>query len=149
MPAVKPFARHMIRTYLHKRELQFTTVETGDFVLRFAGDAETARWGTSLTVSLAAEGPGEQLYSIVVVDERRFPAARRVRLQALCNQWNREHRWPRAYLHLNEDGTGSLQIDGQLSLAEGIHQELFEDYSDTILHGAFTFWDWLHAEQGL
>lgn len=80
----------------------------------------------------------------------------------LCNDWNDECRWPRAYLEIPrcglEDGegekmpdrprSGSLTLDAQFMLGKGIHQALLDDMLREIVASGWTFWTWA-LERGL
>ncbi len=44
---------------------------------------------------------------------------------------------------------GTIRLEGQLDLEAGIHQELFDSFTDTIMSAAGRFWSWAHTERNL
>jgi hypothetical protein len=148
MSAVQKFDHSMIEAYLRGRELKFLRDSDGDFVLEWERD-ETI--GCELRMLLAAAGKNKDIYSILVRSNRRIPRQDWERCVSLCNTWNREKRWPKAYVFWLEgdDASGQILLEGQIDLAKGIHSELFADFTETILGTAFQFWKWAHQEHGL
>ncbi len=149
MPTVQRFDRNMIEKHLKARSVKYLRDSDGDFRIEFAYDEDT---GCELTVWLIAAGTQNQIYDVLVVSNKRIPKSDWARAIMVCNTWNKEWRWPTAYLYVSDpstDTTGTIRLEQQIDLEPGIHQELLGDFTDTIITGAFAFWKWAHKEQGL
>jgi len=149
MPTVQKFDRSMIEKYLKSVNLKYLRDSDGDFVAQFAYDEDT---GCELTLYLIAAGQKNEIYVIRVLSDKRIPKSDWGRAMMLCNTWNDERRWPKAYLHVanpDKDTIGTIVLEEQIDLEKGIHQELLDDLTTTILMGAHLFWEWAHKEKGL
>lgn len=149
MSTVQNFDRSMIERFLRGRNLKYLVDSDGDFVVQFAYDQAI---GCALTVHLMASGPREWIYYVMVVSDKRIPKHDWGRAVMLCNTWNKEKRWPKSYLHVADpanDSVGMIRLEEQLDLEKGIHQELLEDFTHTVIVCANMFWEWMHKEQGM
>ena len=149
MATVQPFTREMIKHYLQSREMKYLTDSDGDFQLGFEVSEIT---GCRLTIYLWVQGKDLNIYAIKVRTSRDIPEADWGRVTYVCNRWNAEHRWPKAFLDVREvegAGSGDIVLEQHLDLGPGIHQELFDDLTNTILAAAVSFWVWAHKEHGL
>jgi hypothetical protein len=111
----------------------------------------TEAWGCALDVQLQLEAE-TCIYTIRVRSDRPIGPADRDRCIHLCNTWNREHRWPKAFLELeprDDDApdSGVIYLEEILDLREGVHQELLEDFTATVLWTADQFWMWMKGQQ--
>jgi putative sensory transduction regulator len=149
MPTVETFNRGMIEKYLKANDLRFLKDEDGDFVVDFAYDEDC---GCELSFRLLAEGQQSEIYVIRAMADKRIQKADWGRAIMLCNTWNMERRWPRSYLYVRDqskDTTGGIVLEEQIDLEKGIHQELLDHYTDTVMSAAYSFWQWAHKEQNL
>jgi len=149
MPTVQKFSRSMIEKYLKAKNLKFLRDSDGDFRISFAYDEDT---GCKLDVWFIAGGPQGDIYYVGVHSDKRIPKSDWGRAVMLCNTWNKERRWPKAYLYVHDPSTdtvGSIRLEEQIDLEKGIHQELLDDFTDTVIASANLFWEWAHKEQGL
>ena len=144
MPIVRALDRSMIEHCLRSDNLRFLRDNDGDFRVEFGYDEET---GCEVTFSLSVVGPKSEVYSIVAFSDRRVPTYEWDRALRLCNQWNEERRWPKAYLYMR-DNIGNIILEQQIDLEEGIHQELLDDFTRTAIVSSIQFWRWAHQEQG-
>lgn len=148
MATVRGFDRSMIRTFLDDKDIHFLIDRDGDFQVVFSDNGER---GCEITFWLIAGGSNAQIYNIMAWSDKRIPRSDWGQALLLCNTWNKEKRWPRAYLWASDpasDTTGSIRLDMQLDLEPGIHQELLDDFSLTVMAGVLNFWEWAHKEQG-
>lgn len=148
MPTVQKFDRSMIERFLKSRNLKYLVDSEGNYRVEFAYDEST---GCELTVLLIAAGSRRQIYQIVVLSDKRIPRKDWERAIMACNTWNKENHWPKAYLYVSDpskDNFGMIMLEGQIDLEKGIHQELFDDFTDTIIVAAHSFWEWAYKEQG-
>ncbi len=146
---VQPFKRSMIEKCLQSASLRFLRDSDGDFVVRFGYDE---RIGAELEIFFDAEGSEGQVYAIMCHTDKRIPKTDWGKAIMVCNTWNKQKRWPKAYLYVREpstDTTGMIVLEEYLSLEAGIHQELLDDYTLKAVSGMFQFWVWAHQEQGL
>ncbi len=149
MAAVQRFDHSMIERYLRARSLKFLRDSDGDFIVQFSYNDEM---GCSVDMYLMVQGQQKDIYSVWGVSDRRIPKNDWGKAIMLCNEWNKLRRWPKAYLYVKDpatDTTGSIRLEYQIDLEEGIHQELFDDFTSSGIDGTFAFWKWAHQEQGL
>jgi len=149
MSTVQRFDHTVIEKYLKGRDLKYLRDSEGDYRIDFAYDEDT---GCELTVWLIASGQHNEIYEVLVISDKRIPKSDWEKIIMLCNTWNRERRWPKAYLYVRDSATdtiGHIRLEQQIDLEQGIHQELFNDFTNTIILGAFLFWEWAHKEQNL
>jgi hypothetical protein len=149
MPNVQKFDHDMIKKYLHAHDLKYLIDSDGDFLVQFGYADE---WGCSLKIYLIVGGTRKDIYVIKVYSDKRISRGDWTRVIGLCNTWNKERRWPKAYLHVDDpaaDQTGLVVVEQHIDLEKGIHQELLDDFTSTMIMGAFQFWKWVHQEQGL
>lgn len=148
MGSVETFSPTMVETYLRSRRLAYQRDGDGDFRIAFAYDAEL---GCALDCWMIVGGRDRQILAFRAVGQRPIPRGEFSRVLALCNEWNRDRRWPKAYLfHRSvDDEPGAIYLEENIDLAPGIHQELLDDWLDTMRSAAVEFWIWAHREQGL
>lgn len=149
MPNVQRFDRSMIERYLKQTGYKYLRDSDGDFHVNFHYEEDT---GCELSILLCAEGKGSEIYSIRVLSDKRIPKSDWGRAIMLCNTWNKERRWPKAYLHVSDpakDTVASIVLEQQIDLEKGIHQELLDHLTSSILLGGYVFWQWAHKENGL
>ncbi len=149
MATVQPFTRSMIEKYLKDSELHYLTDTEGDFIVQFAYDKEL---GGELAVYFIAGGNNHDIYLVRVTSSRPVSKPDWGRAISLCNTWNKDRRWPKAYLRVKDpssDDVGSIILEEQIDLSVGVHQELVEHFSLTVLAAATQFWKWAHGEFGL
>ncbi|HLZ60092.1 MAG TPA: YbjN domain-containing protein, partial [Ktedonosporobacter sp.] len=92
------------------------------------------------------------IYRILTTSDRRIPRNDWGRAVMICNTWNKERYWPKAFLSVrnpDSDAYGAITLEWQIDLGKGIHQELLNDFTMTILSGGIAFWKWAHQEQSM
>jgi len=149
MARVESFSRSMMEKYLQERGLKYLTDRDGDFRVGFTYEQDI---GCELTVWLIAGGSRNQIYVVRIRSDKRIPKSDWTRVAMVCNTWNKERRWPKAYLYVrdpNTDTSGEILLEMQIDLQKGIHQELLNDFTDTAIATAYQFWRWAHQEQGI
>jgi putative sensory transduction regulator len=148
MDVVQRFDRSMIERFLVSTKLRYLRDNDGDFVVQFGFDTDR---GNEMTFMLMTGGSQGQIYAIYGESSNVIQAQDVDRAIRMCNMWNTEKRWPKAYVRMRQDAGrsyGRIMLEGQLDLEKGIHQELFDDYTSTIFATASSFWEWAHKEQG-
>ncbi len=147
MAIVKTFNRAMIENYLREKDLNYFQDRDGDFQLRWSYDEEC---GCQLTVWFLLFN--DSVYQITIVSDKQIPRQDWGKTMLLCNTWNQERRWPKAFLYIENpetDKQGSINLREAIDLQEGVHQELFDDWTTTVISASFAFWKWAHQEKGL
>lgn len=146
MAIVEEFNRTLIDNYLRAKGFRYLRDPDGNFCVFLSlhdVDYELRAW-------FEAVGSQEDVYSVAVHSSKRYPKSEWSRCLMLCNTWNRERWWPKAYLNVSDldaDTSGDIRLEGAIELEEGIHQELFEQFTDTIITSALQFWQW-EKQQG-
>lgn len=148
MPNIQKFDRSMIEEYLRGKGFPIFQDDEGDYVLQFSYNKD---WGCHVAALLGVKGPSNNIYSIRIISDRRIPLKDWEQVIVLCNRWNDETLWPKAVLSLRNTSTemsSGIALEAYLILDMGIHQELFDDYTDKIVGAGLSFWEWLYKEQG-
>lgn len=146
---VQKFNREMLKRYVTQHKLAYLTDRDGDTVLEFGYQDN---WDCELKIFLIATGRDKDVYHLLAVSTKRIGRNKWEHTQQLCNSWNNERRWPRAFLQVNDpaqDRTGTIQLDQHYNLESGIHQKLLDDLTSTFVSGVSQFWEWAHEKQGL
>jgi len=148
MPVVRTFNKELIEAYLRRKNLKFLVDSDGDYRVDYAYDEEC---GCEMTVWMILGGSKKDIYCVRVNTDKRIAQRDWGKAVLICNQWNKEKRWPKAFLYYRdaEAEHGDILLEGQIDLEQGIHQELFDDFTNTVIATAFQFWKWAHEEKGL
>jgi len=131
--------RPLIATYLDGAGYRsYRASEAGSLLVLFAArDLEDV--GTQ--VHLEAD---DDVLSVRVVTDRLFPPEQRARLEAVCNEWHQEYRWPMVYLRPRPNGLLAVICEGHLNTAgAGIHQALVDRFCSVLVNCSHDLWDWL------
>lgn len=147
MPTVKQFDRSMIENYLKKKDLNFLRDRDGDFIVNFSYDEDI---GCETSVFFMVAGDKNNIYTVQVLPDKVIPKSQWGNALMLCNTWNKERRWPKVFLNienLENDTTAKIFLQENIDLGEGIHQELLDDYTETVLVAAIEFLKWMHKEK--
>lgn len=144
MATVQTFTKSMIERYLRACNMKFMIDGDGDYKVEFAYDQEM---GCELTIYLMTGGSKKDVYGVLALSDKRYSKDAWVKATLLCNQWNKEKRWPKAYLYYNDlnDPYATIRLEQHIDLETGIHQELFDDFTGTMLVGASAFWKWIRS----
>ena len=149
MPTVQSFNHSMIEKSLRDSSLKFLRDSDGDFVVQFGYNDKR---DCEVDCNLIIGGSQKTIYSIHATSSKHFERSDWGRIMMICNTWNKERRWPKSYLHIRNpstDRTGAIILEAHIDLEKGIHQELMNDFTLTVIAGALQFWEWAHQEQGL
>ncbi|NJP05672.1 MAG: YbjN domain-containing protein [Chloroflexaceae bacterium] len=149
MSVVEPFSLAMVERYIQKRGWKFLRDQDGDYRVDFAYSDER---GCSLSLWMIAEGAESEIYTVRVYSDKRIPRDDWMHVIRLCNEWNRDRRWPKAYLHAPSDEemlTAPVHLEYQIDLETGIHQELLEHLTESILSSSHAFWMWMAEEHDI
>jgi Putative bacterial sensory transduction regulator len=148
MPTVQKFDRSMIERYLEETGWPYNKDDDGDFWVSFAPDEDTP---FSISVLFAAQGDSNCIYTVLGQANRPILRSEWGRALLMCNNWNKELCWGKAYLSIDNpdtDTTGKIFIDERISLENGIHQELFREISGSTIGAIWEFWKRAHKEHG-
>ena len=137
---VRPFSRAMIADFLTREKLKFLRDQDDDCLVTF--DSDESVHLPEIRVWFTAEGKAHDIYSVRAYASP--PPERSVEeWYRICNQYNRERRWPKAYMVEGKDAL-KLRLESQIDLGAGIHQQLFDDFGRMALAGIYGFFEWLN-----
>lgn len=142
MAKVETFGRGMIKRVLDDMKIHYLRDSDEDFVIMFAEDEDA---GCELHVFVMAAGSDDEILAIRVLSDAKIKSHDVGLKYRVCNTWNRDKRWPKAYV----DDDGDFILEEQIDLEKGIHQELLRDYIATTIAAGNKFWEWAHKEQQL
>ena len=118
MPVIKTFDRGMLENYLKTNKLHFLRDEQGGFTVNFGHKEEI---GGEFSISLSIEG--DSIYHILSMSRKEIPKAQWSEAIMLCNTWNKERRWPKVFLHVNNpetDITAMFVAEESINLTQGM-----------------------------
>jgi hypothetical protein len=139
----------MIEKFLRSQNYRFLRDNDDDFVLQFGYDKDT---DCKLSFNLMVSGKANDIYSILARSDKNVSRQEWGRVIMLCNTWNREKRWPKAYLYVQDPDSspyGEIFLEQHFNLEQGIHQELFNDFTSNMIVVSNLFWEWIHNEHGI
>jgi hypothetical protein len=134
---IEPFSAELVERCLDRRELKFFRGRDGeDFLILISSDR------SRLHAHLEVCGPNGDLLSIRVTLVDHYNGAEHHRLIELVNEWNRNTRWPKAYVRETPD-PNRIGVVGENSypLMEGIHLEALGRFIDYTIRGSFELFD--------
>ena len=115
-------------------------------------------------------GKNKDILVLNLTGDRRVPPEDFVRALRLCNDWNKEYRWPRATVEKDYQDTDAhsdpppspeeveareathsahLLLDFQVCLTDVIQQPLLEGMLDSVVSIFWDFWRLTHDKWGL
>ena len=149
MPTVVPITHSLITNYIKSNDWRYLTDSDGDMLVNFTADSDS---GYEWSAYFILTGEHSEVYQLMVRPAKTYPKSEWPRVVLVCYEWNKRWRWPRAYLDIPDDAADTetrIILDGAMDFEKGVHQELFDDYTDTILGGAMRFFKWAREEHGL
>ena len=149
MRIVETFGHPMILAFLEDSELHYLRDRDGDFVVEFGYDEEVAGHPRFM---LVASGEDSEQYCLRADTRRRVPKLDWDRSLRLCNEWNALYKLPKVYLEIDDPNvstTARVVCEQWINLESGIHQELFNQLSNTFFSACFGFWRWLERQDAM
>ncbi|MEV0152295.1 YbjN domain-containing protein [Micromonospora sp. NPDC050686] len=108
--ALRPLTRQLLAAVLEARGYVVSADADGDLV---------GRWDDSLIWFLRLGDAGE-LLQVRTVAAAAFPIERVPDLYAFCNAWNHDRLWPKAYVHVGDDGRAVVCGETVTDLEAGV-----------------------------
>ena len=137
---LRPFNGEMIAECLRRRGNKFRRDDDGDCIAGYASPDGKVM----LLLTLQAVGSKGRVFALRAHAPMRFPSEVFDAIMRLCNEWNADRRWPKAYLRRGDDGK-----DGEICLEEhllmprcGIPEDLVETLIEVVIDSSFEFWKW-------
>jgi Putative bacterial sensory transduction regulator len=150
MAIVDSFNVLMIERFIKSNGWGYSVDRDGDLKIEFKYDDEI---GSEMTFHFILGGQNKSIYTLRSVTNKFVPKNNLGQALIICNLWNRDHRWPNAYLYYenesNDSRAGFMILERHLNLEVGIHQELFDTITDDTLSAAYLFWKKVYQEYGL
>ncbi|MDI1460939.1 YbjN domain-containing protein [Catellatospora sp. KI3] len=110
-----PLTNDLIAAVLSTRGYNFSTDDDGDI---------GGVWNDNVVYFLRQGATGEALQVRTIV-ATGFTVDDVPRLYAFCNEWNHDRLWPKAYVHVNDDGTARVVGEVMADLSRGVsHPQL-------------------------
>lgn len=100
--APMPLSDELVARVLRAHGYAFTVDSDGDIV---------GRWDDNL-IYFFRLGTGGEIIQVRTMAARLFGIDDVPRLYAWCNDWNRDRLWPKAFVHVNDDG--SVRVCGEV-----------------------------------
>lgn len=107
-----PLSDALIAAVLDDRQFVYFTDEDGDI----------GGWWEDNLVYFFRLGPARSMLQVRVRARRTFTVDDVPRLYEFCNTWNHDKLWPKAYVHVHDDGSALLCGEVFADLTRGVSQ---------------------------
>lgn len=107
---LRPLSNELIAAVLTGRGYTFHTDADGDLV---------GRWNDNL-IYFFRFGTAGELFQVRTMTATTFPIDDVPALHAFCNDWNRDRLWPKAFVHVNDDGSTRVYGEVTADLERGV-----------------------------
>lgn len=145
MSMIEKLTPDMIATFVADNALTAYHDANHEYLVPFCA-SRPGRTGEQVTVK--AEGRNGQILGVRISTDTVHDISDKSLLEVLCNEWNRDNRWPKVYVLDRSNGTIEVVAEGHLDVTGvGIHQALVNSYCRTVICAAFDFFDWLTEQQ--
>jgi hypothetical protein len=134
---VRPFGRDMIAHFVELHRLNYLTDSDGDFWIRYAYDPAI---DGQLQIYIGAEGDDHNILVCRCEISRTFEPEGIADLLKVCNTWNEEKRWPKAFVSPDRTERLAVFLESQYALHRGAFDALVEDTIETFIAGSVQFW---------
>jgi len=148
-PASRPINvdRGLIKEVLDSHGLHLFADPKGDFMTFWGYEPEV---GTEVKIWFKLDGDDEDVYRICATGDRPLPRKAWNRATQLCNDWNNEHRWPKAsVLKLKRENrsVAFVELNADIPVRHGASRRMLDDFTGRVVHGTFEFFRWLHEQR--
>jgi hypothetical protein len=134
---IEPVSTELIERYLDARGLRFYRDGDGEHYLLLLS-SEHCR----LHVQIGLSGRDRSVLAIRVSPADHYAAGERGRLMELVNEWNRETRWPKAFVwETSTPGRVGVVGENSYPLTDGIHFDAFATFIDVTVRCATDLFD--------
>jgi hypothetical protein len=107
---LQPLTNEMIAGVLQQRGYRYFTDSDGDI---------GGHWDNIL-IYFFRLGTNDEMLQVRALARRRFGIDEVPRLYAFCNSWNHDKLWPKAYVHVGDDGTAGIYGEVTTDLEKGV-----------------------------
>jgi hypothetical protein len=105
-----PLSNELIAAVLEANKYKYFTDSDGDI---------GGHWDNNL-IYFFRLGQGHEMLQVRVMARREFSVDDVLRLYAFCNGWNHDKLWPKAYVHVADDGTAGVYGEVTTDLEVGV-----------------------------
>ena len=133
---MQPLTQEMITDALTARGFHFIIDEDGDIAGNFQGNL----------IYFFRLGENREMLQIRALVQHIFGMDDVRRLYEFCNAWNHDQLWPKAYVHVNDDGT--VNVIGEV-VADWEHGVTTEQLDQVVICGVATGCQLADAVAGL
>jgi Putative bacterial sensory transduction regulator len=148
-PASRPINvdRGLIKEVLDSHGLHLYADSKGDFMTFWGYEPEV---DTEVKIWFKLDGEDEDVYRISATGDRPLPRKAWNQATQLCNDWNSEHRWPKAsVLKLKRDdrSVAFVELNADIPVRHGASRRMLDDFTGRVVHGTFEFFRWLREHR--
>jgi len=103
--------------------------------------------GAKLTFTVGYDD-SEGAYTVQAASGLDIAPEDSARALELCNRWNEQHWWPKAYVEAGEEESEfrHLRCEDTLRTGPSLSQALVEEFTAAAVEGCKRFWQWLTEE---
>lgn len=127
-----------IKEMLDERNYKYLLDNDGDYRVEFTLDNSDA----ILSICFILQGTRKDIFGIQALCSRRFFSDDWLKAMKVCNEWNKDKLFGKAYLNYSEDRPhATVIIEQWIDLEKGIHKDLLFDYCSVIMGSINKFWN--------
>lgn len=137
----------LIREVLDSRGLHLFADHKGDFMTFWGYEPEI---GTEVKIWFKLDGDDEDVYRVSATGDRPVPREAWNDVTLMCNAWNSEHRWPKAFvITLEQDSAsvGFVELSAEIPVKHGASPRMLDDFTGRVVHGTFEFFRWFREQR--
>lgn len=135
-----------IERFLNGEGLHYYRSPDGVFLVLF--DAEDVG-EAGVRFELSTEGPDATILTIRVRSDRAYPLGATPSLEARCSRWNREHRWPKAFV-VEHDAVGEVVGEYDLPTRDvAVGVDLVDRVCRSVLASGIELWEWMEQQDAI
>lgn len=138
MNEVELITRDRIKEMLDEKGLKYLLDTDGDYRVEFTIKDSDA----ILSVCFILQGTRKDVFGIQALCSRRFFSDDWPKTMKVCNEWNKDKLFGKAYLNYSEERNyATVIVEQWIDLEKGLHKELLLDYTTVIMGSINQFWN--------
>ncbi len=135
-----------IRDLLVARGMKVFTDSEGGHMTFWGWEPE---YGTEIKLWFRLEADGE-IYRIAATSDRPLDPTLRALALRRCNDWNAEHRWPKAYVYTSQDKKRDVlfvELAADMPVGVGASVAMLDDFTGKVVNSTFDFFTWWQSPE--
>jgi hypothetical protein len=139
MTIVAAITKNVVETMLKSTKWPYMIDKDGDHLVRFAKEEKCP----VLITYFMLRGTNKNVFNILILaDEYDIPKHKWPQALVVCNEWNKNYRWPTMYLAYKDgDAHGHIFAEYHLDCSKGTNTEILKHLAESQIAGVTLFWN--------